>query len=185
MAVAGSVGPVGVTGEVTVTLPPKDANEDPFVRAVVGGMMQPTMRTIVSAEVYLQTLGARDPSDYLSMYLTPRYERGELWAVGRWYAGISVSQEITPTVYGSLFAIVNLADQSALVGPGLSWSISGNSDLVISGFYGLGQRPSELTWEDVFASGATTEEDVLALIEVNSEFGLVPASLFAEWKAYF
>ena len=29
------------------------------------------------------------------------------------------------------------------------------------------------------------EEEVLDLIDVKSEFGLVPAMVFAEWKAYF
>lgn len=185
LAVAGSAGPVGLQGEVTFTHPPPDTDEDPFVRASFGGMVRPTGRTTVSGEVYFQSNGASEPSDYLGKYTEPRYERGELWAVGRTYAGLSLAQELTPTLYGSLFAIANLGDQSAMVGPGLSWAVSQSSDLVVSGYYGLGQRPTELTWDEVFASGATTEADFLALIEVNSEFGLIPAVLFAEWKAYF
>ena len=78
-----------------------------------------------------------------------------------------------------------MSRSSALVGPGLSWSISSTSDLVVSGFFGLGERPDELTMEEVFASGATTEEEVMDLVGVNSEFGLMPTLLFAEWKAYF
>ncbi len=185
VAVAGSVGPVGIQGELTVTLPPEKMDQDPFVRAVVGGTLRPTMKTSLAGELYLQTNGAAEPDDYLRQYLDPRYERGELWAVGRYYAGLSVSQELTPTLFGSLFGLVNLADPSALVGPGLSWSISGTSDLVVSGFFGLGERPDELTMEEIFASGATTEEEVMDLVGVNSEFGLMPTLLFAEWKAYF
>ena len=185
VAVAGSVGPVGVTAEATVTRPPEDADEEPFVRATAGGMWIPHERLSLTGSVYFQSNGADDPDDYLKKYLEPRYERGELWAVGRWYAGVSAGFQINPTLSASLFAIANLGDLSAMVGPGLAWSVSDRSDLVLSGYYGLGERPDDLTWDDVFASGATTEDEFLDLVGVNSEFGLIPALVFAEWKAYF
>ncbi len=185
VAVAGSIGPVGLTGEATLTRPNPDLDEDPFVRAAIGAMWRPGERTTLSGEVYLQTLGAKDPEDYLTTASSPRYARGEVWAMGRYYAGLSLSQELSPRVFGSLFGIMNLADRSALVGPGLSWSVGDNADLVTGGYLAVGERPADLTWEEVFASGATTDEEFLELIDVRSEFGLMPHMLFVEWKAYF
>ena len=184
-AAAGSVGPVALTAEATVTRPPEEAEEDPFVRATAGGLWIPHERLTLSGAVYFQSNGTNDPDDYLKKYLEPRYERGELWAVGRWYAGVTAAFQVNPAVSASLFAIANLEDLSAMVGPGLSWSISDRSDLVLSGYYGFGERPDDLTWEEVLSSGATTEEEFLDQVTVNSEFGLIPALLFAEWKAYF
>ncbi len=184
VAVAGSVGPVGVTAEATVTVPAQALDEDPFVRATAGGMWIPTERLTLSGAVYFQSNGASDPSEYLGRYQEPRYERGELWAVGRWYAGLSAGFQASPTLSASLFAIANLEDQSALLGPGLAWSVSSNADLVLSGYAGVGQRPDELT-EEALLDAVFAGQDVEDVVGVNSEFGLFPAVLFAEWKAYF
>ncbi len=165
LTTAGGLGPVAVQAEVTLTLPAERLDEDPFVRASLGGMWRATQRLTLSAEAYHQGSGADDPADYLGVYTDERHTRGELWAVGRWYAGLSAAAEITPLVYGSLMAIGNLGDGSALVGPGLSWSVSDSSEVVGSAFAGLGERP------EGFA--------------LKSEFGLVPTMVFVEWKAYF
>ncbi len=184
LATAGSVGPVAVTGEATVTLPPEDAEEDPFVRATVGGLGFVGDRWTLSGSVYFQSNGASDPDDYLAKYLAPRWTSGQQFFVGRWYAGATVGFTASPAVGLSLFAIANLDDPSALVGPGLSWSISDASELVVSGYAGLGARPDELTEEDLLAA-LLLDQELEEVVGVNSEFGLMPALFFAEWKAYF
>lgn len=97
---AGSVGPVAVRAEATVTLPGGDDPEPatPFVRAVVGADQSWTWGLTISGEVYVQTLGALDPERYLQVALSPRAARGEIWAFGRYYAAASADYEVTPLI---------------------------------------------------------------------------------------
>jgi hypothetical protein len=141
----------------------------------------------VTGEVYYQSFGAADPEDYLALTATDRFERGEVWAMGRWYAALSVSFELTPLVTGSAFAMANLGDGSFLLGPSLSWSIAGNADLVFGGNVGLGKRPDEMELEDFFHTDFTplSEAEILDAIPVRSEFGLMPAMVYAQMRAYF
>ncbi|MCP4806105.1 MAG: hypothetical protein GY913_06755 [Proteobacteria bacterium] len=179
LATAGSLGPVGITGEGTITLPDQD-DVDPFVRAALGGFVRPGPKTTVSAEAYVQTLREADPDTYLLGLDDPRYERGELWLMGRYYGGLAISQEITPTVFGNVAVIGNVTDPSALIAPSLSWSLAQNADLSVSGFFGVGERPDDVELEDLFFM---TEDEAAAI--VNSEFGLVPAAGVVRLAAYF
>jgi len=184
LATVGSIGVIGLRGEVTVTLPDAD-EEDPFVRAAVGADWMPTTKTTVSGELYLQTLGAASPDDYLLTATSDRYQRGELWAMGRYYLGLSCSQELHPLVHGSIAVIANLADPSALVLPSVSWSVADNAAVAAGAFFGVGERPGDITMEELLAEGALTEEAMLAAIPVNSEFGLVPHTAYVQVKTYF
>lgn len=176
VATAGSAGPVGLRGELTATLPPE--GEDPFLRAAVGGDVRPTERLSLSSELYVQTLGAKDPADYLSTYTNERFARGELWAAGRYYGALAVGVQIAPTLNGSLAAIGNLADPSAMLSGSLAWSVSDNADFAAGFYYGLGKRPADLELaqllDPVAVSGA-----------IRSEFGLLPATAFAQLRMYF
>jgi len=136
-----------------------------FFRGVVGADWRPTDKTTLSGEVYVQTLGPADRSGYLAFAMNDRFARGELWLLGRYYAGLVVSQEITPLIHGSLGLIGNLGDPSLLVAPTLAWSVGENSELDAGAFFGVGKRPEALA--------------------LNSEFGLYPATAFVEMKVYF
>lgn len=179
LATAGSLGAVGVTGEGTVTLPDQD-DVDPFVRAALGAFVRPTEKTTVTAEGYVQTLRDTDPDDYLKGLDDPRYERGELWLMGRYYAGVAVSQEVTPTVFANVAVISNVTDPSALIAPSVSWSVAQNADLSVSGFVGVGERPDDVELAELVLM---TEDDAAAI--VNSEFGLVPAAGVVRLATYF
>lgn len=169
VSLVSSVGPVGLHGDASLTLPPghlddREPTEDPFVRAVIGGDVRPGSTTSLSAEVYVQTNGADDPADYLTQAMGPRYARGELWALGRVYAALAVSQEIRPTVQGSLALIANLEDPSLLVAPALSVNVSSEVDLSAGMYLGVGARPDGL--------------------ELRSELGLLPATGFVRIALY-
>ncbi len=161
--VSGGVGPVGLHGDATVTLP--HGGGDPFVRAVAGAFWRPTGTTTLTGELYLQTLGASSPDGYLALATDDRWVRGELWLLGRGYVGLAVAQEITPLISASLASFVNVEDPSAFVAPSLSWSVAGNAAVGLGAFVGFGRRP-----------------DGLAL---RSEFGLYPASAFLDVRTYF
>lgn len=161
-----SVGPVGVHGEGTLTLPQDD---DPFVRAVVGADGRPGPKTTLMGELYVQTLGAGDPEGYLSVLSSERATRGELWLAGRYYAAVAVAQELTPLVSVNGSVIANLGDPSALLAVGGSCSLADEADLVFGGYWGLGEAPST-------GMGAIT---------ANSEFGMYPIMGYITMRAYF
>jgi hypothetical protein len=170
-ATASAIGPVGVHGDATVTFPGPDAvEEEPFVRVVVGGMGRPTGKTTVSAEAYLQTLGSTTYA--LDAFTNPRFATGEVWLLGRWYATAAVSQELTPLVTGTVAAIANLEDPSALLTATVSWSVADEASLVAGAYYGAGRTPV-----------ATTS--LLEPPEIRSEFGLYPAVVFLSLRSYF
>lgn len=166
LSLATALGAVKLYGDATLTLPEAG---DPFVRAVAGLFAMPTGTTTLTAEVYLQTLGASQPDDYLGVAAHPRFLRGEVWQLGRYYAGIAVSQEITPLVHASLSAIANLADPSALLAPGLAWNVAEEAEVSLGIWMGLGRPP------------ALRSSDLL----VRSEFGLYPTALFLRAATYF
>jgi hypothetical protein len=187
LSVAGSAGSVGLRTEGAVTLPSEASGDDPYLRGIVGADYF-FGDVSLSGEVYYQGVGAASPDGYLVQATGDRYARGELWALGRWYSGLSVGWQAFPRLTGSLAVIANLADPSALVGPGLAWSVGENSSVVGGAYVGLGERPGDVTLQTLLSAGlgpSSTEADFLAAIPVNSEFGLVPATAFVEWMAYF
>lgn len=186
LSLAGSIGPVSMHGDASVTLPPDEDDEDPFVRAVLGAQGTVTPRTQLMGEVYIQTNGATDTSDYLDQMSGPRYARAELWLAGRTYAALSVTQEIQPMISGSLFALANVEDASGLLGPGFTWNVSENVTASLGAYVGVGERPADFQMED--------HDNVLsainALAEVaedpyRSEMGTVPTTVFASMQAWF
>ena len=169
-----AVGPVGLHGDVAVTLPRDGDAEDPFVRAVIGADGLPHWRLSVAGEVYVQTLGSTDPNDLLQTLQKERYARGELWLGGVAYAGVSANLEITPLVHVGAAGFMNLTDPSLLVAPSVSWSVSDNAAVSAGGYIGIGERPGEL---DLTALPPT--------VPINSEFGLYPGVVFLQMRTYF
>lgn len=151
---AGNIGPVSVRSEVSVTMP--ENGDDPFVRAVLGGghaWFDPDIS--LELELYAQTIGAESPDEYIGFALDPRVSRGELWTLGRWYAAASVSWQVHALVALSTFAVVNLGDPSAMVGPGVAWSVADEVSVNAGLFLGLGERPGLLTLESELGATPT------------------------------
>lgn len=165
-AVASSVGPIGVHGDVTFTNPGEEATEaSPFVRAVVGGEGRPTTTTTIAVELYLQTLGGAEPAEYGLGILNPRFLRGELWLLGRYYGALTVSQEITPLLSGTASVIANLGDPSALLVPAVAYSLGDEATIGAGGYVSLGARRNGIVPQ--------------------SEFGLYPSAAFVRMSGYF
>jgi hypothetical protein len=177
------VGPVGLHADAAVTVPTGHEAEDPFFRGVFGVDGRPTPTTTLAGELYVQTVGSADPADLLVTLSSPRYQRGELWLGGLAYAGLSLSQEITPTLFGNLASFVNLTDGSVFLSPSLSWSVSNNADVAFGGFVGLGRRPEAQAPE--LTDDIDLEEALLRAVGTRSEFGTYPANLFLQVRAYW
>ncbi|MFB3131322.1 MAG: hypothetical protein ACE10K_02240, partial [Rhodothermales bacterium] len=63
-------------------------------------------------------------------------------------------KSITPLLGGALYSLVNLDDQSALVGPSFSYSLAENLDLAASTYFFVGASDTEFGAQEhvVFAS---------------------------------
>jgi hypothetical protein len=168
--VISSVGPVGLHGDVALTLPRDGDVEDPFVRAVIGVDGLPHWRLSIAGELYVQTNGSTDPADLLTTLQGERYTRGELWLGGVAYAGVSANLEVTPLVHVGAATFVNLTDPSLLIAPSVNWSVAGNAVVAAGGYIGVGERP-----------GALSEPG----LGVKSEFGLYPGVGFVQVRTYF
>jgi len=182
-----AVGPVGIHGDLTLTLP---AEDDPFVRVVVGADARPTTTTSVGVEAYVQSFGSGDPGDYLSMAESDRFSRGEVWQLGRTYAALSAQQEITPLIGANLAVIANVEDPSAMVAGGLSWSVAENASARLGTFLGVGAPPDSVAMD--IGIDPSTGEFVMAepfdgALEdsVQSEFGLYPQATYLQLQTYF
>ena len=184
---------VSLNGEFTVTQP---RNGEPFTRAVVGANTTYAGLSIMG-ELYVQTVGADNIDDYLRVASSERFARAELWAMAQHYAALSLSLPLIPIVTLSSFAMLNLDDGSALLSPSLQWSVADEVDLLAGGYFGLGERPEKRDpWmppagavnspagSDNSPAGSA-QMDPSRFIEINSEFGLIPSTLFVEIKAYF
>ena len=180
-----SIGSIGIHTDTTLTLP---ADEDAFLRSVVGATWRPGATTSLSAEAYLQTFGATSPDEYLVVAASDRFARGEVWQMGRTYAALSVGQEITPLINGNLALIGNLEDPSAMLAPSLSWSLAENADLSAGAYAGLGARPEEVDPLDLI-NPATLQpwgtKKLASRLGIQSEFGLIPTTAFLQMRAYF
>jgi hypothetical protein len=165
---AGAIGPVAVRAEGTLTFPSGD--DTPFVRAVVGAdHLLAAGRLHLFGELYVQTVGAADPADYLLFAMSERVQRAELWTLGRYYAAASARYELNPLLHASVFAVANLGDPSVLFGPGLSWSVADAARVEAGAYVAAGGRP---------------EVEAFALVP-RSEFGLFPTTAYVALMTYF
>lgn len=183
-SVVSALGPVGVHGDVAVTVPRPDLGEPVFVRAVIGADGRPTGTTTISGELYVQSFGSTDPGDLFERLGRERAQRGEVWLSGLAYAGLAISQEITPLWVASVGAFMNLTDPSALIAPSLAWSAAQNVDVALGGFVGVGAAPEGRTL-DLDALPASPGVSDLAVVVPKSELGTYPASLYAKVGVYF
>lgn len=188
LTLATYAGPVGLTSDLTFTLPADPDDEDPFFRGSLGAMWRPGAKTTLVGEVYYQSMGVRKPQNYLVQLSGDRYARGELWLAGRPYAMVSVNQEILPILFLNASLIGNLQDPSALGTLSLDWSVSDNVSVSAGAMMGLGERPDELELQDLLDpdTGLPYQDDALLQnLGVNSEFGFYPSSVFLQARTYF
>lgn len=161
---------IGYYGDINMTI----ADDEPFVRSVLGAQYKPTEKTYVTVELYGQSLGADDPKDYLQQIASSRYQRGELVQLGRLYAALIGSYQLAPLVNLSGAVLSNLTDPSLLLMPSINWSAANNASLSLGALGGFGGRPS-----------ATVGTLGVIQMELTSEYGSVPFTAFIQGAYYF
>jgi hypothetical protein len=120
-------------------------------------------------EYFYHGNGKSNPDDYMERALNNPDTMDPY--LGRNYAGILVQGEPSPLfkLQGALLA--NLDDGSILFGPGVIYSISDEAELILGGTIPYGETSSF----DMFSQG----------LNVKSEFGLYPRSLYLLGRVYF
>ena len=95
------------------------------------------------AELQYDGLGARDASSILEITSSKSFIRGEIQTLGRWTAVMQASYQIHALVGLDAMALVNLADGSTLLAPGLSWAATKSTSIRVGIYSGLGEAGFE------------------------------------------
>jgi hypothetical protein len=168
--IAADVRGTGVRGEFTWTDSgdPLDELRDKgrFWRASAGVDRLLTPTVTVSGEFAWNGYGADDPAHYPALLMSDRFQRGEVTSVARVYSGGSLNWQFHPLVTLNQALLLNLDDGSLLLVPALRWLAGNNLELLLGGQVGLG--------EGLGPFGLP-----------RSEYGSLPATVFAAFKGYF
>ena len=133
---AGYIGKAGFRGEAAYTWNDDGRN---YLRAILNADYNFPGDYYVLVELYFNGQGSRHKDDYdLTALLS-----GETFNLAKEYVAASVGRAITPLMVGALYALVNLDDQSALVGPSLSYSLAENLELAASTYFFIGANDTE------------------------------------------
>ncbi len=132
----------GLRGEVAFTDSGDPADADigrgEFWRAGVGLDRQLTETVSLIVEVAWSGFGTTRPAEYPRIASADRVRRGEVNALGRAYAGASLSWQAHPLLALVGATLINLGDGSALLLPHGEWSLSDSASVVVGGVFGLG-----------------------------------------------
>jgi hypothetical protein len=165
-----SVRGTGLRGELARTRSgdPEDVMRDRrwFWRGTLGLDRQLTPNLSLTLEYAWNGYGVSEASDYLSLIGADRIRRGEINALGQQYSGIAMNWQLHPLwVFGNAL-LVNGNDPSALWIPSFTWSTGNNSEVLFGAQIGIGK-----------GLGAD--------LVPGSEYGSIPATLFAGFKKFF
>ena len=175
----GDVGPVSLRAEGHVGFPDEDGDgrrgedtDDPIHVRLSGG---PSLNigwrnSTIGAEYAFVSDGASDPADYLTRI-------GDLFPddqplLARHYVGLNGGVEIVPILYGSVFMLVNGNDGSGLTGLSLLYNVADEADLIAGLFVPWGAEP-------------TITMDPMNPVELRSELGVSPLTVYLEARAFF
>lgn len=111
--------------------------------------------------------GASSPADFTDVMKSPAFIRGELQTLGADVIAAQAAFQLHPLVSTDLLVLANLRDPSALIAPGISYSLSDEMAARAGMFVGAG-------------SGTGTLERPLP-----SEFGLTATVVYASLTAFF
>ncbi|HUG43603.1 MAG TPA: hypothetical protein VMN76_05100 [Acidobacteriota bacterium] len=164
------IGGTGFRGEAawTESADPEDRLRDRrrFWRGSIGVDRMLTPHVTLTLEALWNGYGMSEPADYLQLIEADRVLRGEVNALGRYYAGASIGWQMHPLWTLNHAVLINGGDPSALWIPSASWSTSNETELLFGAQVGIGRG---------------LEREAIP----RSEYGAVPFSLFLSFKGYF
>jgi hypothetical protein len=141
VAAAGSVGSWAVRGEGVV----RELDGEPIFRGTVGvdHQFRPYDRDLYFVVEYQHDgLAAGGADDYLALFDSEPFLRGELQVVGRHEVAAQASYQIHPLWSAAALGLWNLGDGSFLVAPSFAYSLSNEASLTGGVFFGFGDDES-------------------------------------------
>jgi hypothetical protein len=157
----GELGKVGVRAEVAANV--NEDAEDWDIQGVIGADYHFPIKLTLAGEFFYNGYGTDDTDDYTSYYFDPanplisplkseRLLRGEAFNIGRYYLGVSLSQEVHPLVHLSLASITNLLDPSGMLIAGIQWSVVQDAKVKAGAMIPLGKKPKGLSIESEYGA---------------------------------
>lgn len=133
---AGYVGDAGLRGEAAVTFRSVASN---YVRFTLTADRSFSGGYYAFVEYYYNGQGTTDKSKYDFVAVL----RGRSFNVARDYLAVSVSKTLTPLFGANVYALVNLDDRSALMGPAFTYSVSDNAEAGVAVYFFAGEGDTE------------------------------------------
>lgn len=165
-----AAGDVGGTGWYVEASGRFELDDAPLVRATAGLDHYFEAGVRLLAELHYNGAGADAPDDYLDTQTERPYATGEVYLLGRYYAGALVSYELHPLVQIGVSWLQNIGDGSALVSPTVAYDFAEEVSVGLGALIPIGER---------LALGD------FATPEVESEFGLYPLVAFTDVRLVF
>ena len=166
----GTLGPVELRGEAAYFHALRDAREPVFVPSHwlgVAGLGRLFDCSLNLQAEYLYNGAGND--DSLDVALS-RLAQGRALQMSEHVAGAVASYDLLPILSGSVAVLASLSDGSAAIQPGLVYSVSDESDVLVGALVALGEHP---------------EPSPTGGLELKSEFGSYPSLYYVEYKLYF
>jgi hypothetical protein len=178
---ARSIGGAGAWLEAAYVIPEallKNGTGDDknYFRASVGVDYNLGPKTYGFVEYHFNSAGGNEPEAYLSSVGTTPFRDGAVYLLGRHYASVGSTYQITPLLPFTGLLIANLGDLSLVFAPSIDYNISQNIYLSGGAYIGVGKRPEILAG----SPDPTPQPDLL-----HSEFGSYPDMLYASFRVYF
>jgi len=176
-SIQGELGPVNLRSEFHVGIPDADGDgHDASDRRVYGRVaVGPSLtfgwrNTSIGAEYLYASDGAKDPDGYVERAAAGYTD--DLPYLARHYAALAVGMEIIPIVRAGATVLVNASDGSGLAGVSVTYNVANEADLILGVFVPWGK-------------GIESVDLMAGEVELGSEFGLAPLSVYLESRVFF
>jgi len=115
--------------------PAQAALGDVALRAVLGARIKPTSKLTLTPELFYNGLGSFEREDYVAIANSQRFSIGEIYNLGRIYAGLVAAWEVHPLLTLRAVTMANLHDPSGLLSLGAVYSVSDNVSAIAGGLF--------------------------------------------------
>lgn len=179
----GEIGPIGLRAEGHVGFPDQDGQggmddlnadgRDVIYGRLAGGLdvLFEWRNSHMSAEYLFVSDGAHRPGSYEER--AGRLFPDDLVFLGRHYAGLSAGMELIPILRASVLGMMNVEDFSGLAALTFVYSIADEADFVAGLMVPWGAVPQ--------VTGPATN----LVLDLRSEFAVMPVTVFLESRFYF
>ncbi len=144
----------------------EERNRQRFTRGALGADRQLTPEFNLTVEFAWNGYGTSDAAQYVQWVPADRIRRGEINALGRVYLAAASGWQLHPLWHLYNVLLINANDPSVLWVPSLRWSTGNNAEVLFGAQVGIG-------------------EGIKANEILGSEYGSMPATIFAGFKIYF